>query len=405
MVAEIKSGVPSDDLHPQMFTFGSAKDVMTACPIEDLAPTIADMKSDQMTRFKAFQDLSLEIPQPEFAVEPTKARITGRNFPSKPLIGDLDLYCMPGGRIIGEGVVVSNKNLIITESAWYLQLGYNGKIPTPTDTFWGVRADDPHEYINDIVLFCGYHLRDMYSHFLVFTILIIILYRKLVPKTDLVIVYPGFFKVRLREMMSLIECDYDIREHTKSFAAKKLVYMRLSYMDWNFIKLIYACRDSINDVVARAYARVPLKNNANADRIYIMRGQNAPRRRLLNEQILIERLKKIGFYILDCGKEPFPDAIAKIGRARLIVSPHGASALNVLFGSAGSTYVEIVPSKFFSVAHSKEILMAARARSMNCGVSMSADVVSNQMYPERDFHCDGLADIDELLRLIKSIDC
>jgi len=83
----------------------------------------------------------------------------------------------------------------------------------------------------------------------------------------------------------------------------------------------------------------PLKKERSL-KIYISRSQSS-RRKLLNEDQLVEYLKKKNFIILNMEKLNFNDQISLCSRASIIVSVHGAGLTNLLWMKKNTNIIEI----------------------------------------------------------------
>lgn len=77
-----------------------------------------------------------------------------------------------------------------------------------------------------------------------------------------------------------------------------------------------------------------------SDRLYISRGR-ASKRRLVNENEVIELLRKFGFKALRAEDLSFAEQIKAASRARLLVSNHGAGLTNMLFMPHDSSVLEL----------------------------------------------------------------
>jgi capsular polysaccharide biosynthesis protein len=70
------------------------------------------------------------------------------------------------------------------------------------------------------------------------------------------------------------------------------------------------------------------------------------RRRILEEERIIEWLKTQGFEIIDCGQMSVKDQAAAFAHAELIVGPHGGALTNLIFCRPGTKVVELLSSKY-----------------------------------------------------------
>ncbi|HZP19211.1 MAG TPA: glycosyltransferase family 61 protein [Bauldia sp.] len=97
------------------------------------------------------------------------------------------------------------------------------------------------------------------------------------------------------------------------------------------------------------------------DRLYISRsGVPGTSRQIVNEGDLVARLRELGFSLVDPGRYPLADQMARFARSSIVVGPHGAGLANILFRyGAPMALVEMInPAKkyhhhFFQIsAHS-----------------------------------------------------
>jgi len=94
-------------------------------------------------------------------------------------------------------------------------------------------------------------------------------------------------------------------------------------------------------------------------RIYISRGK-AARRRIVNEDRLIEYLRKYDFQIINNESLNFDQQVILFHNASHIIAPHGAGLSNMLFSKAGSSVLEIFEKStlrrcYWTLANAKNI--------------------------------------------------
>ena len=76
------------------------------------------------------------------------------------------------------------------------------------------------------------------------------------------------------------------------------------------------------------------------DRVYISRSQ-APKRRIVNEEEVVETLRPYDFRIIRAEDHSFEEQVKIVSRARYLVSNHGAGLTNMLFMNAGANVLEL----------------------------------------------------------------
>lgn len=110
---------------------------------------------------------------------------------------------------------------------------------------------------------------------------------------------------------------------------------------YSFDKLIFTSRPSINFTSSFFYklfnSDLINKNNKN---IYVKRG-NVVRRKVLNEDALIEFIKKYDYEIIDCFELEIDQQINIFSQAKNIIIPSGAAMANLIFIPNNTNVIEI----------------------------------------------------------------
>ncbi|MBF0428880.1 MAG: glycosyltransferase family 61 protein, partial [Magnetococcales bacterium] len=83
--------------------------------------------------------------------------------------------------------------------------------------------------------------------------------------------------------------------------------------------------------------------------IYISRSM-AGSRRVLNEEHVITELQTRGFQILHLENKTVKEQLEIFNRAKVVIMPHGAACVNIIFAQPGTTLIELLPSTHMSVA-------------------------------------------------------
>lgn len=81
------------------------------------------------------------------------------------------------------------------------------------------------------------------------------------------------------------------------------------------------------------------------DYLYISR-KNASYRKIINEDILIDRLSQLGFVSIHLEDLSVLEQATLFSNAKIVVSPHGAGLTNLVFCSSGAKVVEILIPSF-----------------------------------------------------------
>jgi Glycosyltransferase 61 len=336
-------------------------------------------------------EISMPVVRPLLLNNDISEPIASFAFPEGNILGPLRCLLIPHATIHENIIPLSNGLAIEATLTSAAAVHAAHKLIQRKDVFPSARASS-----SEIDLFCLYHIPDMYSHFLVYCVL-----RVLLSSTYSVpfrrILFPGNFAGRLAELIALLEIkDVELVpvKHISSELARHAFLWDTSYYGWTFVNGIVASGpliDTLSDKCCEMH-----QETKSIARVYITRGK-AKMRRLLNETALIDTLQQAGFYILDCGIEPLSKQIAVLSSARHVLAGHGAAALNVMFGKAGATYTEILPSRFAFVNYAKEIIWAAQARGMKTETFFADDLVVPGNNDEENFHADTIVDIPSLM--------
>lgn len=91
----------------------------------------------------------------------------------------------------------------------------------------------------------------------------------------------------------------------------------------------------------------PARSSAFGERLYLSR-EKARRRRVTNEPALWAELSARGFAKIILEELPWPEQIAALRAARVIVAPHGAGLANLVFCTPGTRVVELVGRDYFN---------------------------------------------------------
>ncbi|MBN2069269.1 MAG: glycosyltransferase family 61 protein [Opitutales bacterium] len=90
-------------------------------------------------------------------------------------------------------------------------------------------------------------------------------------------------------------------------------------------------------------AQLPLKNGPKARLLYITRGLNAPeRRRIQNEDEVMDLVRKHGFEIHDTDGMNVKDQLEMFNEAKVILTVHGAALANTVAAQPGTCIIELV---------------------------------------------------------------
>ena len=135
------------------------------------------------------------------------------------------------------------------------------------------------------------------------------------------------------------------------------------------------------------------------DLLYLSR-EDARKRRLVNEEELLQRLTKLGFRAITPGQLGVAEQIRAVSRARVIVGAHGAAFANLVFASPGSAVIEI--NTTLKEHMTDHVILASAAGLRREGViSDDYDFTRPEPYaPDADFRVD----VDEVLAALKRLE-
>jgi len=96
---------------------------------------------------------------------------------------------------------------------------------------------------------------------------------------------------------------------------------------------------------------VPIESIAK-ESVYVSRSW-IPKRRLINEEELEEKLRGLGFDIVHCENMLFRDQIALFSSAKFIVGSHGAGLSNMVWAGSPCEVLEIFPNNMFNDCYAR----------------------------------------------------
>ncbi len=121
--------------------------------------------------------------------------------------------------------------------------------------------------------------------------------------------------------------------------------------------------------------------------IYISRSQ-ASTRRLLNEPAVLDKLQPLGFEVLHLETMKVKEQIEAFSNARIVVMPHGAAGLNLIFAQPGTIIIDLMSASYRQTF----LLLLASLNQCKYGILLCDD--SNN--PSRDM----MVQIDKLLKIV-----
>jgi capsular polysaccharide biosynthesis protein len=148
-----------------------------------------------------------------------------------------------------------------------------------------------------------------------------------------------------------------------------------------------------------------IKRNCLSDRtklvnksIYVAR-LDSSRRQLINEELLMEKLAKIGFSIVIPGKLSLDEQIVAFSSAKVVVAPHGAGLTNIVYCSPNTLVYELFPENYINTCFFK----LAQIFNLNyCADIVQLDESEIQKGDGRH-DVNWSVDIDRILAKVESI--
>lgn len=89
----------------------------------------------------------------------------------------------------------------------------------------------------------------------------------------------------------------------------------------------------------------------NPKRIYIRRGKNSQGRNIQNEESVLFLLKQYGFYPVFLEDFSIVEQASLLSSAEVVVAPHGAGLVNLLFASPNTKVIELINAESINVVY------------------------------------------------------
>jgi capsular polysaccharide biosynthesis protein len=151
----------------------------------------------------------------------------------------------------------------------------------------------------------------------------------------------------------LTELKFDFQKQSLrllNFPLEKIIEIKSNQQikaDFLFVPSLPSLLGTVNqwsvDFIRNSFLN---KNDIISNRkLYISR-KNAVGRKVENEQLLTNLLKKYNFEIIDPGSMTFDEQIKTFASASHVISPHGSGLSNIVFCNPGCIIVDIFPPSF-----------------------------------------------------------
>ncbi|QEC41038.1 glycosyltransferase family 61 protein [Pseudobacter ginsenosidimutans] len=132
-----------------------------------------------------------------------------------------------------------------------------------------------------------------------------------------------------------------------------------------------------------------------APKIYISR-RHAKKRKVLNEEALIQLLIGEGFQVFSPEKMSLEEQAALYRQAEIIIAPHGASQVNLLFCHPGATIIEIFSEKWVNPCY----WGLANRLDLRYGYLIGGESWNDNAY---GVESDVVVDIQEMQKLLNKV--
>jgi len=129
-------------------------------------------------------------------------------------------------------------------------------------------------------------------------------------------------------------------------------------------------------------------------KVYISR-EDAPARRVLNEQEVVACLARHGFEVVNSTELSFQDQARLFNNADVIVAGHGAGLSNIVFCAQGTKIIEILPPRWMAPCF---MVLASSAGCIYKHIVGVESVSGKDRDPQRDHIKVPMAQLEQLLQ-------
>ena len=152
------------------------------------------------------------------------------------------------------------------------------------------------------------------------------------------ITYPIFNTSFEKELWKLAGINEDQLIDSRKYKVKAKNYFVANTQSW-----YYQHKTDIK-LLQQTIQKVKVEVKPEYERIYISR---KGRRKLLNEDALIEVLKPLNFTVIEDTPRTVAEQMIIFNNARIIVGPHGAAFTNILWCKPQATLLELFPKNYY----------------------------------------------------------
>jgi len=183
-----------------------------------------------------------------------------------------------------------------------------------------------------------------YGHVLTDVLPILYFYKSELMREGYKLVVPPLPEAGVHDqLIELLEID---REQLYAMPNDRVRFNDLSFTTaislWSQTGLLNIAAEALIDrALARAGDRAQARHLP--DKLLYLSRQDATTRRLLHEPGLIKRLERLGFEVVLCSQLTLEEQILLFQQAEMVVGPHGAALVNLLFCRPGARALELFP--------------------------------------------------------------
>jgi capsular polysaccharide biosynthesis protein len=256
----------------------------------------------------------------------------------------LRMYSAPAAVIGHDGAVELASGLLYRPSTQFVKPHIASSLFRQHDNQLWVRIE-PEVNAPDGKYFAGFNAAwDNYAHVLTDTLPLLYFYRHYLMTERYRLVVPPLSLAPLHdELIDLLEID---REQLYLMPNERVRFGDLSFTTgislWSQTGLLNIAAEALIDRVLGRTENSGRARQRPDKRLYLSR-QDATTRQLLHEPALIKRLERLGFEVIQCSQLNLEQQILLFQQAELVVAPHGAALMNVLFCQRGAGVLELFP--------------------------------------------------------------
>lgn len=199
--------------------------------------------------------------------------------------------------------------------------------------------------IEEPVIHCFHRASPAYGHFIFDCLAPILLWRDVILSGRAKILLPSFFPAWGPRILAA--AGFDIRSHVeiikKDVAVCREVILSTAIDSRN-------CFRPVPDVCQLLTQPVKAIRPSSEKLIYLTRRNQVTYsdRTISNEDEVVSALARMGFAIVEPGNLAFEEQVSLVHGADIIVAAHGSAFGNMAFARAGSTLIDLMPTKYIN---------------------------------------------------------